>query len=261
MVRADDLWWATAAGFAALLPVTLCISAFDQRLIGGEGVWLKPIKFQIALAVHFATLAAIAGLLDRRHQTSSILFWVAAASVGSAVFEIVYIMAQAARQEASHFNLTSRAYQIMYGLMAIGAVAITGAAAVLGALVWFDSETRLGLATRTAIALGLIGGTILTLVIALRLGGALNHHVGTEPPGAARFPFTGWSMSVGDLRVPHFFATHMMQAIPAAGLVADRVFSSQAAVIVVWLAAAAWTALTLRLFCQALAGIPLRMVW
>jgi hypothetical protein len=49
----------------------------------------------------------------------------------------------------------------------------------------------------------------------------------------------------------------MMQAIPIAGLLADRVFPTQAAVTVVWLAAAAWIALTLWLFQQALAGFPL----
>jgi hypothetical protein len=68
-------------------------------------------------------------------------------------------------------------------------------------------------------------------------------------------------MSVGDLRVPHFFATHMMQTIPLAGLVADRLFPTQAAIIVVWLATAAWTALTLWLFRQALSGVPLLTSW
>ena len=260
MIRADHLWWATAAGFVLILLVTLCVSAFDQRLIGDETVWAKPIKFQISLAVHFATLAAIAGLLGEPQRTGSFLFWIAVISVGSAVFEIAYILIQAARQQASHFNLSTPLYRTMYVLMAIGAVFITAAAAVVGTVAWFDSSARMGPATRSAIATGLIGGTLLTLVIAFRLGGALNHHVGVEPAGATRFPLTGWSMSVGDLRVPHFFATHMMQAIPAAGLVAGRVFSTRTAITVVWLFAAVWTALTLRLFQQALAGVPLRII-
>ena len=257
MFRADNLWWASAAGFVAILLVTLCISAFDQRQLGSDGVWVKPIKFQISLAIHFATLAAIAGLLSETQRTGTFLFWIAVISVGSAAFEIVYIMIQAARQQASHFNQSTPLYQTMYALMATGAVFITAAAAVVGAVAWFDSGASLGPATRTGIAVGLIGGTLLTLVIAFRMGGALNHHVGIEPAGAERFPLTGWSMSVGDLRVPHFFATHMMQALPLAGLVADRVFPGKAAALVVWLVAAAWTALTLRLFQQALAGTPL----
>jgi hypothetical protein len=261
MFRADHVWWAATAGFVAILLVTLCVSAFDQRLIGSDGVWVKPIKFQISLAIHFATLAAIAGLLSETQRTGTFLFWIAVISVGSAVFEIAYIMIQAARQQASHFNQSTPLYRTMYGLMATGAVFITAAAAVVGAVAWFDSGASLGPATRIAIAAGLIGGTLLTLVIAFRMGGALDHHVGIEPAGAVRFPLTGWSMSVGDLRVPHFFATHMMQVLPLAGLVADRIFPGQAAVLVVWLVSAAWTALTLRLFQQALAGIPLLTSW
>jgi hypothetical protein len=261
MFRADHLWWAATAGFVAILLVTLCVSAFDQRQIGSDGVWVKPIKFQISLAIHFATLAAIAGLLSATQRTGTFLFWIAVISVGSAVFEIVYIMIQAARQQASHFNQSTLLYRTMYALMATGAVFITAAAAVVGAVAWFDSSASLGTATRTGIAVGLIGGTLLTLVIAFRMGGALNHHVGIEPAGAERFPLTGWSMSVGDLRVPHFFATHMMQMLPVAGLAADRAFPSQVAVIVVWLVAAAWAALTLRLFQQALAGFPLLTSW
>ncbi|WKA31241.1 hypothetical protein [Bradyrhizobium roseum] len=101
----------------------------------------------------------------------------------------------------------------------------------------------------------------MTLLIAFRMGGALNHHVGVEPAGAARFPLTGWPISVGDLRVPHFFATHMMQALPLSGLVVNRALPTQAAIFVVWPVAVGWIALTLWLFHQALAGVPLLTSW
>lgn len=260
MARADQLWWITAGGFAALFLITLCVWAFDQRLIGGETVWAKPMKFQLSLTLHFATLAAIAGLLSDQRRAGSFLFWIAAASIGSAIFEIVYIMLRAARQQPSHFNLSTPFYHAMYVLMATGAVLIVGAAAILGAVAGFDTGASMGPATRTAACLGLIGGTLLTLVIAFRMGGALDHHVGTEAAHAARFPLTGWSRTVGDLRVPHFFATHMMQAIPVAGWIADRMLPGPVAVTAVWLCAAAWTALTLWLFQQALAGVPFR-IW
>lgn len=261
MSRADNLWWAATAGFVAILLMTLWVSAFDQRLIGNDAVWAKPIKFQISLGIHFATLAAIAGLLSEPRRTGGLLFWIAVISIGSAVFEIVYIMIQAARQEASHFNLSTPLYRTMYVLMAIGAVFITTAAVAVGTIAWLDSAAAMSPPTRTAVVTGLTGGTLLTLVIAFRMGGALDHHVGVEPAEAARFPLTGWSMSVGDLRIPHFFATHMMQVIPLAGVAADLMLPTRAAVIAVWLAAAAWTALTLWLFRQALAGVPLGSLW
>ena len=77
MFRADHLWWAAATGFVGILLVTLCVSTFDQRLIGNEAAWVKPIKFQSSLALHFATLAAIAGLLSEQQRTGSVLVWTA----------------------------------------------------------------------------------------------------------------------------------------------------------------------------------------
>ena len=108
----------------------------------------------------------------------------------------------------------------MHGLMA----AVVGVAALL------DGEARLGPATCLGVVLGLLGGTILTLVIAFRMGGAPGRHVGLEPASAPRLPLTGWSLAVGDRRVPHFFATHMMQALPLAGLAKRRTICSSARV-------------------------------
>ena len=43
------------------------------------------------------------------------------------------------------------------------------------------------------------------------------HFVGTPVTGAS-VPILGWSLEVGDLRVPHFLATHAMHAVPAFAL-------------------------------------------
>lgn len=257
MPRADQLWWATAIGFFVLFVATTFVAMLDQRLIGGEIVWAKPLKFQISLALHFATLAAIAGWLSAPLRTGNLLFWTAVISMGSAAFEIAYILIQAARQQPSHFNLSTPLFQAMYVLMAIGAVLIVAAAAVVGIVTWYDTGASFGPATRVGIVTGLVGGTLLTLLIAFRMGGALSHHVGTEPANAAHFPITGWSRTVGDLRVPHFFATHMIQSIPLVGLAVDLVLPPWLAVPAAWLSATLWTAFTLWLFRQALAGVPL----
>jgi hypothetical protein len=141
--------------------------------------------------------------------------------------------------------------------MAAGAVVITVAAAIVGVAALFDGESQLGAATRVGAAIGLVGGTMFTLVIAFRMGGALDHHVGVEPAGAPRLWLTGWSLSVGDRRVPHFFATHMMQVIPLVGLGADRLLPAGIAIAVVLLLATVWSLLTFALFWQANAGLPL----
>lgn len=255
--RTEQIWWTTAVLFVALLAATAAVQAFDGRLLDGATVWAKPMKFELSLALHFATLALIVGALGASWRDGPLLRGVAWASAACALFEIAYICAQSARQEASHFNLSTPFHFAMYAAMAAGAVVITVAAGIVGVATLVDDASRLGPATRIGAAIGLIGGTVLTLIVAFRMGGALNHHVGVEPAGAPRMPLTGWSLAVGDRRAPHFFATHMMQAIPLAGLGLDRLPGKVPAVAAVLLLAAAWVALTLALFRQANAGLPL----
>jgi hypothetical protein len=254
--RTTQVWWMTAALLLALAGPSLAALLLDRRLLDGASVWAKPIKFELSLALHFATLASISSALGAGWRDGPLMRCTAWASAICAVLEVAYIGWQAARQEASHFNLSTPYHVALYVGMAAGAVVITVAAGVVGWAALLDDSGRLGPATRIGVAIGLIGGMALTLVVAFRMGGALDHHVGIEPPGALRMPLTGWSLAVGDRRVPHFFATHMMQAIPLAGLGLDRVLQGRAAVAAVIVVAVLWTALTLGLFAQANAGLP-----
>ncbi|TGD99047.1 hypothetical protein [Methylobacterium nonmethylotrophicum] len=256
MERAEILWWWTVGVLLALCAATSVAWLLDGRQIGGESVWVKPIKFQLSLALHCATLALVASGLAGTWRDGALLRWVAFASIAATGFEVAYIMVQAGRQQASHFNRDTPFLAAMYAAMAVGAVVITVAAAIVGAVAWADAGARFGPALRLAVALGLIGGTVLTLIVAFRMGGALTRHVGLEAPGAARMPLTGWSLTVGDRRVPHFFATHMMQAVPLAGLIAERTLPRAPAVGAVLLVAAGWVALTLWFFAQANRGEP-----
>ena len=250
------LWWQSAAVLIVLFLLTAAVSFVDTRRLGEDGVWAKPMKFQLSLALHFATLAAVTSALSEPWQSNALVVYTGAASVAATIFEVGYIMLQAARQQESHFNLSTPLLQFLYALMAIGAVIITVAAAAVGLAVAMDPGSALGPAARTGSATGLIGGTILTLVIAFRMGGALSRHVGVAPPDAPRMPLTGWSLAVGDRRVPHFFATHLMQAGPLAGLAADALLPPGPAIACALAVCAAWTALTAVLFVQANRGLP-----
>ncbi len=252
----EQLWWATAAILAAMFAATLVAFWLDRRVIDGASVWAKPLKFEVSLALHFATLALIAHVLSPTWRGGAFLLIIAGLSVLSTAFEMAYILVQAGRQQASHFNLSTPFYAAMYALMALGAVMIIFAAAALGAAVALDGKVALTPPVRLAVVLGLIGGTILTLVVAFTMGGRLNHHVGVEPAGTARMAFTGWSLQVGDFRPAHFFATHMIQAVPLGGLLAARVLPAPAATAAVLSLTLVWTALTLGLFRQALSGRP-----
>jgi hypothetical protein len=254
--RTETIYWAAVGALVVLFALVLGLQLFDKRMVAGESNWTKPLKFHLALAVHFATLALATSTLGDSYRASPLLLAVAVAAVASAGFELAYMTVQAARLQMSHFNRSTSFHTVMYALMAVGAVLITMAAGVVGLAVWLDKASSVGSVLRTAIALGLIGGTVLTLIVAFRMGAALSHHVGIEEANAARVPFFGWSRTVGDLRVPHFLATHMMQVLPIAGLAIERFASGPIALVLIWIIAAVWSTLTAYAFNRALAGQP-----
>lgn len=253
----EELWWQSNIVLLALFFLTAAVSLVDRRRIGVDGVWVKPLKFQISLALHFVTMAGVASMLSAAWRESLLLSASGLAAIAATAFEVGYIMFQAARQQESHFNLTTPFSRTMYALMAIGAVFITVAAGAVGMAAALDEATSMGAATRAGSAIGLVGGTVLTLIVAFRMGGALSRHVGTEALDAPRMPLTGWSLTVGDRRVPHFFATHFMQAGPIIGLAADATLPAAAAVPVTVAACLAYALATVFLFAQANRGLPI----
>ncbi|AQR63091.1 hypothetical protein BZG35_16590 [Brevundimonas sp. LM2] len=255
-MSAERLWWGTAVVFGIVFLILLVLQHLDRRRVGPVGVWSKPSKFAVSLAVHFATLALVMGSLgpDWRHSLGLALL--AAVSGLAAGGEVGYISVQAARQKASHFNVSTPFYAMMYSLMALGAAVIILPAGVIGLVVAIDHETSLVAPLRLAVVLGLVGGTVLTVVTAFRMGANMGHLVGRPISGVRPMPITGWSRSAGDLRPPHFLATHMIQVVPAWGLAASLILPSTAAIASVVLFSLLWTGLTLAAFFQALAGRP-----
>ena len=121
--------------------------------------------------------------------------------------------------------------------------------------------TRLDWAVAACIgaASGLMISAVLTLVTAGVLSsGAIDgpgHWVGGTRTDAGGLLLFGWSRSGGDLRVPHFFATHIMQALPLLGLLLDRVRPDRAR-MGVWIGAILGIALVAATFVQAVSGRP-----
>lgn len=258
---AAEAFWAATLLFAAALIGFLVLGAIDQRELGGVGIWTKPTNFAFATALHFATFAIIVNFLSPASSGSTWLMVIAAVAIAAAVFEVGYIAVQAGRGMSSHFNTATPFYAAMYSLMALGALLVLLPAPFVGSLALIDSGSHLSMAARLAIAIGLIGGTVLTIVTAFRLGGNGGHFVGTEPLDGKRMPLTGWSLSVGDLRPAHFLATHMMQALPIAGLVLGRTFEPVIAISGVLAVSLIWVGLCLAAFLNALEGRALTALW
>ncbi|MEZ5670601.1 MAG: hypothetical protein R3F55_24835 [Alphaproteobacteria bacterium] len=254
-VPAARIWLQAAVlVLVSALPV-LAAAAVETRTLNGINLWIKPLKFQLSVALHLATLAWASTLLRPAAARSRWLGALALVSAGAAMAEIVYIVAQAARGRHSHFNADTPFESAMYAAMGIGAVILVAAAGILGAMVWRRPGPGLGDGLRLGAMLGLIGGAAATLVVAGYLGSHGGHWVGGATSDAGGLPVVGWSTVGGDLRVAHFFATHMMQGLPLVGLLADRAgWPGRRAVP---LAAAIWLAVVAATFMQALAGIPL----
>jgi hypothetical protein len=117
---------------------------------------MKPFKFAFSFAVFFATIAVIETRLSepvRNGWTLRIIGWIMAAAVLS---EMAYMMYQAGRSEASHFNYSTPFHSIMYAMMGVGATAIVLGGAVIGWVVKRDGNADLSPVLREGIWLGFL---------------------------------------------------------------------------------------------------------
>jgi hypothetical protein len=251
------IYGSIAVSMLVAFAVTLVIMAIDPRTIDGyTSVWTKPLKFELSLALHSATLAIACSLLSSPHRQGAAMLLVALAFLAACVAEMGYIILQGARGEHSHFNVGTPFHRMMYSMMAFAAVIIVGAAGAIGLACMVDREFAASSALKTAIVLGFVGGTVLTLITAFTIGGRMSPYVGGVPDFGARMALTGWSQSGGDLRVSHFLATHMIQVLPVVGLLLNRIFAGRVAVVSVLTCAVLWTALTFQEYRTALGGTP-----
>ncbi|MEO1678693.1 MAG: hypothetical protein AAFU80_11110 [Pseudomonadota bacterium] len=240
-----------------LLALSTLWGFVDDRTIEGVAVWMKPFKFALSFAVFFATIALIERRLSdpvRNGWTLRILGWAMAAAFLS---EMAYMMYQAGRAEASHFNMSTPFNEFMYTVvMAAGAVVLVAATALIGWVARRDANANLSPALREAIWLGFLLTFILTMIVAGYMSAGGTRLVGVHPEGAATLPFVGWSGVTGDLRPAHFASLHAMQVLPLLAMWLDR-GGRTGSVLTIRFAALGYAALTLAVFVQALLGLPL----
>ena len=256
-VRRERALVVTALAILAVALPTIVALTVETRTLAGLNVWIKPLKFDASVALLLATYAIGFGLAradDRRR------LWVRGAVglvVVSAVLEIAYITLQAARGEASHFNLSSRWEIVAFQLMGLFAVILTAGAAVAAVLVWRAGPERLGNGLWLGLVLGFGLTFVLGIVTGFAIGGNGGHFVAAAGamPGndLGGIPVFGWSREVGDLRAAHFVGLHVMQTLPLVGWAADRLAprASRWAVLVM---ALALTGLTVWALVVALSG-------
>lgn len=212
-----NLWWQGTFLMLGLFALTLLLWWIDPRQLDGGSVWAKPLKFEVSVILYFITLSLLASFLPAISRNSTGWRWATRIAVSAGVLEVLYIFLQAARGRASHFNESTPLEAMLYGLMGLGAVLMIATSAYLGWLLYrslHQGEPRI---LKSAAAWGLILGSLLTLLTAGAMSAHMSHFVSAPAADAWTLPVFGWSLGGGDLRIPHFFAMHLIQFLPLYG--------------------------------------------
>lgn len=211
----------------ALAVPSLIALGIDDRLINDISVWTKPLKFQASLVMMLATLLLLLQLIEQSTRAGRGVWLASLTAVITAGGEILYITLQAARGRASHFNDSTPFEAMAYSVMGAGAALLVLSSLVIGIYILLRPRPGAPSGLRLGGGWGLVIGSIATLLTAFALGSGQidgpGHWVGGIKTDLGGLPLFGWSRTGGDLRVPHFFATHIMQALPILGLALDRV--------------------------------------
>ncbi len=228
-----DPWWRhhlplTLAALisAALLLACLVGLAVDHRAITGAPAWAKPAKFSVSIALYCLTLVWMLGHVRGRWRRPARVSATIVA-VGLLV-ELAFIVAQVLRGTTSHFNVSTPLNAAVYFTMGGVIVIVWAMSAVVAVLLSLQrfADPVLAFAARAGLGVSLLGaaaGALMTVDVPHLQGmrrtlpGVLGSHTVGAPDGGAGLPFLGWSAAHGDLRVPHFFGLHALQALPLLG--------------------------------------------
>lgn len=242
-LRNTALYYTGGISLIAALGCAILITLTNTQVLG-INAWIKPMKFFLSITIFVWTMGWLMYYLERP-KTVTAYTWMTILVFG---IELIYITAQAAIGELSHFNKSTVFNGSMFGLMGILITILTLWTAYIGYLFFRMSFPDLPKAYVWGIRLG-----ILLFVIFAFEGGLmvsqLAHTVGAAD-GADGLPILNWSTKYGDLRVAHFFGMHALQILP---LTAYYCLRKTTWVI---LFAIGYTAFVSWLLLQALGGIP-----
>lgn len=241
------------AASVAFLAMCLLWAGFDDRIMEGTAVWAKPLKFSVSFAVLFATMALVEPYFSPDWRNGRMFAGIAAVMAVSMLFEMIYMIAQAAQMQMSHFNTATPFAGVMYALMGVGAVSLVLGVGLMGWAALRDTNARFRPGLRAGVGWGFLLSLVLTMITAGTMSSMTGHFIGTPAPGAAVLPLMEWSASVGDLRPAHFVSLHAMQVLPLLGLWVDRQGRSAG---LIRGAGLIYVAITMALFGQALMGLP-----
>jgi hypothetical protein len=233
-------------GILALLGILI-----DTREVGGLNPWIKPLKFDLSIAIFLWTMAWILAKLPTDFARR-----IGRGMAAAMLLETILLNMQAFRGVKSHFNNASVFDASVY--TAMGIVILYNFSLVLRVtLRFFRGTFSLPKPTLLGIQLGLLSlvfGNLFGIYMSAQPG----HSVGA-PDGGPGIPFLNWSRTSGDLRVAHFAALHGIQILLLAGAFFSRPemkLTERSRLLYLNLVFAVYLTLCVALFVQALLGIP-----
>lgn len=205
--RNDILFWFGLANLVAAV-VFLFFSWVNPIEFKGANAWYKPVKFTLSIAILAWSMCWYTGYLPQGRDIA-VFNWIIVATL---TFEVLYIALQASRGQASHYNLSTQFYSLMYVFMALAASVATLAVGYIGMKFFTEPIHDLPNYYLWAIRLGIMLFVIFSFE-GFAMGSRLAHTVG-EADGGKGLPFLNWSITHGDLRIAHFIGMHALQLLP-----------------------------------------------
>ncbi|HKS47949.1 MAG TPA: hypothetical protein VJT49_23120 [Amycolatopsis sp.] len=191
---------------------------FDDRILLGAPIWLKPFKFAVSFAIYCLTWAWLTSKLTRGKRLAN---RVAAGLVALLAAEYVIIATQTVRGRPSHFNVATPFDRTLYVIMGVSAAGLwIGTMALTVPLLRQPiADTASRLAIRIGMVISVVGIGLGALMVTRPAGqagaqGVIGAHTVGARDGGPGMPITGWSTIGGDLRIPHFVGMHALQALP-----------------------------------------------
>ncbi|GAA1580630.1 hypothetical protein [Actinoplanes couchii] len=251
------LLWLTGAA-VILTVISGAGILFDDRVLTGVPIWLKPFKFAVSFIFYAWTLAWILALLPRRSRAAE---WSGVIMVGMSVIELAVIVGQVLRGQTSHYNMSTPLNALLWSAMGTSIMVLFIAQVVIAvvALRQRIPDRPAAFAIRLGLGVSLLGMAVAFLMTSQQTADGLigAHSVGV-PDGGPGMPITGWSTTGGDLRISHFVGLHALQALPLLAYALGRWtgFAERVRAGLVLVGGIAYAGLVLLLTWQALRAQP-----
>ncbi|MFD2767138.1 hypothetical protein [Micromonospora eburnea] len=195
----------------------------DDRLLMGEAIWVKPMKFGFAMGVYGLTLAWLLSKLGRGRRLG---WWLGTVFAVAGLLDVGAVVLAAAHGTISHFNNNAEPVaHTVRTAFSIGVAPLLLITLIIAVLVLIQRTGDLAMARALRAGLGLAAASMVVALWLSNSAGARTvtdangdpvsmnggHGIG-DPDGSGMF-LTNWSTTGGDLRVPHFVGLHAIQVL------------------------------------------------